>query len=68
VIQVDMRENEVPQGAELEPMSGEPGFQRGQTRGRPAVDDGRLLTRQEVRGDDPGVPEKEEVEELGAAT
>jgi hypothetical protein len=68
VIEVDVCEDEVPQVAELEPMSREPGFERGQTGGRSAVDERRLVPGQEVRRDDPGVPEEEEVEELGAAT
>jgi hypothetical protein len=68
VVEVDVREDEVPQVAELEPMSREAVLERGQTGGRSAVDERRLVSGQEVRRDDPGVPEEEEVEELGAAT
>jgi hypothetical protein len=68
VIEVDVREEEVPEVAELESMSRERGFERRHTGGRAAVDQCRLVAVQEVRRDDPGVPEEEEVEELGAAT
>ena len=63
-----MRKEEVPQVAEPEPMSREPGFECGQTGRRSAVNERRLFSGQEVRRDDPGVPEQEEVEKLGAAT
>jgi hypothetical protein len=68
VIEVDVREKEVPQVAEAEPVARQRGLERGQTRARPTVDERRLVAGQQVRGDDPGVPEEEEVEELGAAT
>ena len=63
-----MRKEEVPQVAEPEPMSREPGLECVQTRGWAAVDESRLVSGQEVRRDDPGVPEEKEVEKLGAAT
>jgi hypothetical protein len=68
VIEVDVREDEVPQVAELESVSREPGFERGQTGGRAAVDERRLVAGQEVRRDNPGVPEEKKVEKLGDAT
>jgi hypothetical protein len=67
VIEVDMGEHEVPQVADLEPVSREPGFQRRHATRRAAVDEGRLFAWQEVRRNDPGVPEEQEVEKLGAA-
>jgi hypothetical protein len=68
VIEVDVSEDEVPEVAEPEPVSCECGLERRHTRSRAAVDEGRLVAGQEVRRDDTGVPEEEEVEELGAAT
>jgi hypothetical protein len=68
VIEVDVREDEMPQVAELEPMSRKPGFERGQTGGRSAVDERRLVAGQQIRRDNSGVPEEKEVDELGAAT
>jgi hypothetical protein len=59
MIEVDVREDEVPKVAELEPMNRERGFERRHTGGRPAVDERRLVAREEVRRDDPGVPEEE---------
>jgi hypothetical protein len=68
VIEVDMREEQVSQVAELETVRRERGLERGQTGGRPAVDESRLVTGQEVRRDDSGMPEEEKVEELGSVT
>jgi hypothetical protein len=43
-------------------------FERAETARRPAVHQRRLVAGQQVRRDDPGLPEVEEVEELETAT
>jgi hypothetical protein len=48
VIEVDVREEEVPQIAQLEPMRRERGLERGQTGARSAVDERRLVAGQKV--------------------
>jgi hypothetical protein len=53
---------------ERHPVSCEAVFQRAKTARRAAVHERRLVAGQQVRRDDPGLPEVEEVEELETAT
>jgi hypothetical protein len=53
---------------ERHPVVSETFFKRAETAGRPAVHQRRLVAGQQVRRNDPGVPEVEEVDELEAAS
>jgi hypothetical protein len=66
MVEVDVREHEVTQVLEREAVARKLGFERLQAGRRTAVDEGRLRTRKQVRGDDPGPAEMEKVEELEA--
>jgi hypothetical protein len=65
---MDVGEEEMAEVAQRDSSTGETrceGFQAG---GRPTVDEGRLVARQEVRRYDPGMPQVEEVEWLDRST
>jgi hypothetical protein len=51
-----------------EPACSEGSFERLEAGGWPAVHERRLVVRQQVRRDDPGVPQVEEVEWLDRST
>jgi hypothetical protein len=53
---------------EHHPVSREAVFERAETARRPAVHQRRLVAGQQVRRNDPGLPEVEEIDELEAAT
>jgi hypothetical protein len=53
---------------ERHPVSREAVFECAETARRPAVHQRRLVSRQQVRRNDPGLPEVEEIDELEAAT
>jgi hypothetical protein len=64
VIEVDVREDEVAQILDAEPVGGEARLERAEAGRGPAVDERRLIPRQEVGPDDPGAPEVLQVEKL----
>jgi len=68
VIEVDVREDEVPQILEAETVLCERSLERPETRRRTAVHERRLVTGKQVRGNDPRPREVQQVEELEAAT
>jgi hypothetical protein len=68
MVEVDMGEDEMPDVGEGQPAVPEGRLERIEARRGPAVDQRRLVTRQEVGGNDPGVPQVEEVEWLDRST
>jgi hypothetical protein len=68
VVEMDMRQDEMADVLERHPVSCEAVFQRAKTARRAAVHERRLVAGQQVRRDDPGMPEVKEVEELETAT
>jgi hypothetical protein len=68
MVEVDVRENKVAHVLERHPVGREAVFERAKTARRSAVHQRRLVAGQQVRRDDPGMPEVEEVEEPEAAT
>jgi hypothetical protein len=68
MVEMDMRQDEMAHVRERHPVSGEAVFERAKTARRAAVHERRLVAGQQVRRDDPGMPEVEEVEELETAT
>jgi hypothetical protein len=68
MVEVDVREHEMAQVLERHPVGREALFERAETARRPAVHQRRLVAGQQVRRNDPGMPEVEEVDELEAAT
>jgi hypothetical protein len=68
MVEVDMGEDEMPDVGEGQPTVPEGRLERSETRGGPAVDQRRLVTGHEVGGNDPGVPQVEEVEWLDCST
>jgi hypothetical protein len=68
VVKVDVREDEVSHVLQRNSVIRQTGLERAETARRPAVQQRRLVAGQQVRGDNPGMPEVEEVEELEAAT
>jgi hypothetical protein len=68
VVEVDVGQDEMAEVGELEPAGGESRLERVEARGRPAVEEGRLLAREQVRRDDLGVSQVEEVECLDSPT
>jgi hypothetical protein len=63
-----MREHEMAHVRKRHPVSREAFFECAETARRPAVHQRRLVAGKQVRRDDPGLPEVEEVDELEAAT
>jgi hypothetical protein len=61
MIEVDVRENEVAKILDRQASLGERVLERLQAGARTAVDQGRLLAGEQVRGDDPRAPEVQEV-------
>jgi hypothetical protein len=68
MVEVDVRENEMAHVLERNPVGRETGLEGAETARRTAVHQRRLVAGQQVRGDDPRMPEVEEVDELEAAT
>jgi hypothetical protein len=68
MVEVDMREHEMAHVRKRHPVSREAFFECAETARRPAVHQRRLVAGKQVRRDDPGLPEVEEVDELEAAT
>jgi hypothetical protein len=68
MVEVDMREDEMAHVPDRHPVSREAFFERAETARRPAVHQRRLVAWQQVRRNDPGMPEVEEVDELEAAS
>jgi hypothetical protein len=70
MVEVDMRENQVAEILDGEPLLGEARLERCETGRRAAVDERGLLALEQVRRDDPGAPEMLQVEQLrrGRAT
>jgi hypothetical protein len=68
MVEVDMREHEMAHVLESHPVGRKAVFERAETARRPAVHQRRLVAGQQVRRDDPGLPEVEKVEEPKAAT
>ena len=72
VVEVDVREQQVPDVVEVEPTVGEPRLERRERRRRPDVEQGRAVVRLErVRGDaalDPGVQQVDGPVRAGAVT
>jgi hypothetical protein len=68
MVEVDVREHEMAQVLERHPVGRDAVFERAETARRPAVHQRRLVAGQQVRRNDPGMPEVEEVDELEAAT
>jgi hypothetical protein len=64
MVQVDMRENQVAEILDGEPVLGEASLERCETGDRAAVDERGLLALEQVRRDDPGAPEMLQVEQL----
>jgi hypothetical protein len=65
---MDVRQDEMTKVGYREPAGSEGGFERLEAGGWPAVDERRLVVRQQVGRDDPGVPQVEEVEWLDRST
>jgi hypothetical protein len=68
VVEVDVREDEVPEVPDLEPLGREAGAQRVQAARGPTVDERRLALREEVGADDALATEVPEVGEVHAGT
>jgi hypothetical protein len=68
MVEMDVREHEVAEIVDGQAVGRQAGFQSLEARRGAAVDQGRLVAGQQVRGDDPRPAEVEEVEELEAAT
>jgi hypothetical protein len=68
MVEVDVREQQVAEIPQCEPVRRQTGLQRLEAGRGPTVDQRRLVAWQEVGRDDPGVAEEEEVEELRALT
>jgi hypothetical protein len=68
MVEVDMREYEMAHVRERHPVSCEAFFERAETARGPAVHQHRLVAGQQVRRNDPRMPQVEEVDELEAAT
>jgi hypothetical protein len=68
MVEVDMREYEMAHVRERHPVSREAFFERAETARGPAVHQRRLVAGQQVRRNDPRMPQVEEVDELEAAT
>jgi hypothetical protein len=68
MVEVDVREHEMAHVLERYPVSREALFECAETARRPAVHQRRLVAGQQVRRNDPGMPEVEEVDELEAAS
>jgi hypothetical protein len=68
MVEVDVRQQQVTKIADGEAMYRQPGLELVDARRRSAVNQRRLVARQQVARDHPGVPEEVEVEELGSAT
>jgi hypothetical protein len=68
MVEVDMREDEMAHVRDRHPVIREAFFERAETARRPAVHQRRLVAWQQVRRNDPGMPEVEEVDELEAAS
>jgi hypothetical protein len=64
VVEVDVREHEVPEVVHGETVLRERSLQRLEARARPTVDERGLVLCQQVRGDDTRSPEMEKVEKL----
>ena len=64
VVEVDVREDEVAELLERQAALPECSFERSEAAARPAVDQRRLVSGQEVGRDDPRAPEVKEVEKL----
>jgi hypothetical protein len=64
VVEVDVREHDVPEVAELQAPLAERRFQRLEAAARAAVDERRLVAEQQVGRDDPRAIEVEEIEDL----
>jgi hypothetical protein len=63
-----MRQDEMAQVVERHPVGRKAVFERAETARRPAVHQRRLVAGQQVRRDDPGMPEVEEVDPLEGAS
>jgi hypothetical protein len=68
MVEVDMGEHEMAHVCERHPVGREAFLECAETARRPAVHQRRLVAGQQVRRNDPGMPEVEEVDELEAAT
>jgi hypothetical protein len=68
VVEMDVREDEVAEILDSHFPARERGLERAQARGRPAVDERRLVVRPQVGGDDLRSPEVEEIERLEVPT
>jgi hypothetical protein len=66
VVEVNVREHEVPEVADRETAVPEGGLQRVEARARPTVHEHGLILRQQVRGDHTRSPQMEQVEEFEA--
>jgi len=63
VVQVDVRQQEVADVLGHEPLLGEARFEPAETGGRPAVNERRLVAREEVGRNDPRAPEVLQVDQ-----
>jgi hypothetical protein len=68
VVEVDVREHEMAHVLQRQAVNREAVLERPETARGPAVHQCRLVAGQQVRRDDPGMPEVEKVEELETAT
>jgi len=68
VVEVDVREHEMAHVLQRQAVGREAALERPETARGPAVHERRLVAGQQVRRDDPGMPEVEKVEELEPAT
>jgi hypothetical protein len=67
MVEVDMREDEMADVLERHPVGREAFCECAETARRPAVHQRGLVPGQQVRRNDPGMPQVEEVDELEAA-
>jgi len=63
VVQVDVRQQQMVEVVDPEPLPGKARFEPAETGRRPAVDERRLVAREEVGRDDPRAPEVLQVDQ-----
>jgi hypothetical protein len=65
MVEMDVRQNEMTEIAQLQAVGGETVIEGGNARGRAAVDERGLVALEQVGGDDARPPEVEQVDESG---